>query len=156
MPARCALFTCCSARADRRRAALLQAVQSARLSAAGAASFPPLSTLRSEKPPSFPPPSWWVRTRSPSSVGPGPPSLTAGAADSPRAPSVFPFTRLLRMSSRRLWRRLGRPTPSRRAPGPRGRSSPFFSLAPHLTRRRVALEISKEGTSWEEGTGFLF
>lgn len=39
--------------------------------------------------------------------------------------------------------------------GPRGRSSPLFSLAPHLTRRRVALEISKEGTSREEGTGFL-
>lgn len=39
--------------------------------------------------------------------------------------------------------------------GPGGRSSPLFLLDTHLTRRRVVLEISKEGASGEVGTGFL-
>ena len=40
-------------------------------------------------------------------------------------------------------------------PGSGGPSSPLFLLGPHLTRRRVALEISKEGANREERTGFL-
>lgn len=39
--------------------------------------------------------------------------------------------------------------------GPGGSSSALFLLDPHLARRRVALEISKDGASREEGTGFL-